>query len=484
MGDHTVRDADWGDSPTLLANRPYRKPGYAPYGSESASSGRVSSVQAGASRSPLRHAMREADIRMALEDMDMPDDAADVNHQGGPASGYAPQLQPSLEEMLEAEMVASQFLSQHDATQPQGMQDRENSQDDAALADLATHEVARACRDIVDDARTEAILQRISQKRREAAEILRLRALDETQSASPSSPIDAAEWQQEQQQIEREFLEPPHTHSFLSAFNARRLAYAAGMVAILAGTATAWQIGLPFKLAAPLANLAEIAPPPADAEAQPRDEAEPDVTVRPVTASASTSTPRAKTASRAASAELPTSQGEPAEPSSEAWSASLAERLGPAQTSQPAAAKQEARFEASPPSTKQVKPAPAPTSELAFASDAVVPDDTARKAIQAVNGMAMQGQPPPAPKVGPEAEPVKTASTDAAPTSQRPRPAEQVDLALASAMGLESLTATAKARLREKLVAGDCLAPALAEAFGQVPVLAMRDLVQKLDSGC
>ncbi len=66
--------------------------------------------------------------------------------------------------------------------------------------------------------------------------------------------------------------------------------------------------------------------------------------------------------------------------------------------------------------------------------------------------------------------------------SKTPRDVNLVEVAMASTPGLNFLTNSERQILREKLISGDCLIPALTAVFPQVPVLVMRDMVQKFDS--
>jgi len=61
---------------------------------------------------------------------------------------------------------------------------------------------------------------------------------------------------------------------------------------------------------------------------------------------------------------------------------------------------------------------------------------------------------------------------------------EAVELALASTPGLYLLEQSGRDALKTKLINGECLVPALSSVFTQVPVLVMRDMVQKLDGQC
>lgn len=65
-----------------------------------------------------------------------------------------------------------------------------------------------------------------------------------------------------------------------------------------------------------------------------------------------------------------------------------------------------------------------------------------------------------------------------------PRDSARVETALAASLGLENLDAGERATLKERLVRGECLSTALSAVFEHVPVLAMRDLVRRLDGAC
>jgi hypothetical protein len=78
------------------------------------------------------------------------------------------------------------------------------------------------------------------------------------------------------------------------------------------------------------------------------------------------------------------------------------------------------------------------------------------------------------------------AKTDAAaaPLRAKGRPVEAVELAFAEVKALAALPAAGRRDLQERLVAGECLATALKAVADPVPVLLMRDLVRQLDSEC
>lgn len=67
---------------------------------------------------------------------------------------------------------------------------------------------------------------------------------------------------------------------------------------------------------------------------------------------------------------------------------------------------------------------------------------------------------------------------------KQPRSPQSVELALASSHGLEGLPEAQRQNLKGMLVEGECLSTALRTIFVKVPVLAMRDLVLKLESEC
>lgn len=64
------------------------------------------------------------------------------------------------------------------------------------------------------------------------------------------------------------------------------------------------------------------------------------------------------------------------------------------------------------------------------------------------------------------------------------RSEQAVERALSQSLGLEGVGKQARADLKNRLVAGECLSTALSEVLGQVPIVAMRDLILSLDSEC
>lgn len=71
-----------------------------------------------------------------------------------------------------------------------------------------------------------------------------------------------------------------------------------------------------------------------------------------------------------------------------------------------------------------------------------------------------------------------------APLRAKGRPVEAVELAFAEVKALAALPASGRRDLQARLVAGECLATALKAVADPVPVLLMRDLVRQLDSEC
>ena len=72
-------------------------------------------------------------------------------------------------------------------------------------------------------------------------------------------------------------------------------------------------------------------------------------------------------------------------------------------------------------------------------------------------------------------------------TSSKPRKTrdpEKVELALAAMPGLYRLQPVSRSRLKEKLISGECLVPALSSVFQQVPTLVMRDMMRQFDGQC
>jgi hypothetical protein len=72
----------------------------------------------------------------------------------------------------------------------------------------------------------------------------------------------------------------------------------------------------------------------------------------------------------------------------------------------------------------------------------------------------------------------------AAPLRASPRSSQAVELAFAEVKALAALPASGRRDLKDRLVAGECLATALKAVADPVPVLLMRDLVRQLDSEC
>ena len=83
-------------------------------------------------------------------------------------------------------------------------------------------------------------------------------------------------------------------------------------------------------------------------------------------------------------------------------------------------------------------------------------------------------------------EPAEPATGSGAQDSatQTPRDPAAVAAALRAAPGLETLSDDARRKLTERLVAGDCVTTALESVFDRVPVLALRNLIRDLNSGC
>lgn len=72
-------------------------------------------------------------------------------------------------------------------------------------------------------------------------------------------------------------------------------------------------------------------------------------------------------------------------------------------------------------------------------------------------------------------------SSDGAPT---PRDPQAVEAALRAAPGLDALSAADRQALKDALVSGACVTTALESVFDDVPILALRNLIRDLNSGC
>ena len=83
---------------------------------------------------------------------------------------------------------------------------------------------------------------------------------------------------------------------------------------------------------------------------------------------------------------------------------------------------------------------------------------------------------------------IEVGSTSNAPPAQLAkalRSDSDVETALADANGIEGLAASERSRLKEGLMAGECVSSSLEKVFGRpVPVVPLRNLVRDLDSDC
>ena len=102
----------------------------------------------------------------------------------------------------------------------------------------------------------------------------------------------------------------------------------------------------------------------------------------------------------------------------------------------------------------------------------------------AVNAFAPIDEKPEAATAAIAAALVKPESETSLSENIKPRNPAQVELAMSATPGLKLLDSLQRERLKQQLVAGECLVPALRGVFPQVPVLVMRDLVQQLEEGC
>lgn len=84
-----------------------------------------------------------------------------------------------------------------------------------------------------------------------------------------------------------------------------------------------------------------------------------------------------------------------------------------------------------------------------------------------------------------QAEPSAGETTEPADaTAQAARDPAEVEAALRNAPGLATLSQADRQRLKDALVAGECVTTALEAVFADVPILALRNLIRDLNSGC
>ena len=65
-----------------------------------------------------------------------------------------------------------------------------------------------------------------------------------------------------------------------------------------------------------------------------------------------------------------------------------------------------------------------------------------------------------------------------------PRDPQAVEAALRDAPGLDALSTAERQALKDALVSGQCVTTALESVFDDVPILALRNLIRDLNSGC
>ncbi len=511
----------------------------------------------------LHRAMAAVDIQLALEDLDREES------QLGARSAMTPDADEDLAEDLALEELLSRELSedadaideQAAVEQPvhaipshtvpmhnapthataeipvQSDPDIDDKDEQDAIVGLATLHVERACRDVIDEAKSDALMRRIVKQRKEA--------------------MNMAVTSDEQPDYEVELPEDEARNSFTSAFTARRLSYASAAVAILAvGIYASANINsLPVFSSAFLGQSEEAANTTAS------------MTAVPGTASPTRDTEPALTAAvQPESTEPPVKvtpveettivkQAKVAAPSnpSPLLTAPVAEEATQKADTDPAAVKQAVTASVEP-SSNQVEQAAntakteaAPVVKLANTATTVQKTgNTPATAVQAVNSVAPVANGPSIKysnsyaasdaagsanqawnenlnaRMGTGTQPStgKTAATTSgnAPsqdtltdedrriaalpddppllnpeenigntdgTQQTLRRSEQaVERALSQSLGLEGVGKQARADLKNRLVAGECLSTALSEVLGQVPIVAMRDLILSLDSEC
>ncbi len=76
------------------------------------------------------------------------------------------------------------------------------------------------------------------------------------------------------------------------------------------------------------------------------------------------------------------------------------------------------------------------------------------------------------------------ASAEGGDASSTPRDAQAVEAALRDAPGLDALAPADRQALKDALISGACVTTALEDVFDDVPILALRNLIRDLNSGC
>jgi hypothetical protein len=354
-----------------------------------------------------------------------------------------------------------------------------------AIVELATLRLERACRDVIDDARAEALMSHIVRNRDDVF----ADPLEEGGEAGSGNPSDPDELRQP-------------ARAFSRRISARRLAYAAGAIALLAGTPMLLGSD-PTHWGERLAALRTAEPAVGTVEWR-RPIGQDDHQAGAAFAAVSDSTWRVNLAERLANKAVPLGETKAAsgvEASLQEWQArnsSLSaqkqadEALGDADgitlavatalEDTPQAGSQAVGNAALAESIVRVGAKPLQQAATAQANSAASAITDASGASQRVVALA-----------SPRPEDVLAAATAreikrkaSRETAQNPQPRDpaKVDLALASAPGLAELRNSQRRELTARLVKGECLSSSLSDYFSPVPILLMRDLVRDLDSEC
>ena len=107
--------------------------------------------------------------------------------------------------------------------------------------------------------------------------------------------------------------------------------------------------------------------------------------------------------------------------------------------------------------------------------------DAARQEIAALEARTAE---PTAEQPGDTGTATGEASVESGDASPTPRDPQAVEAALRDAPGLDALSAADRQALKDALVSGACVTTALEGVFDDVPILALRNLIRDLNSGC
>ena len=125
---------------------------------------------------------------------------------------------------------------------------------------------------------------------------------------------------------------------------------------------------------------------------------------------------------------------------------------------------------------RQESEADALRRQLDEASRRVRETEAARQQLQAALDAAGTG--------GETADAPPPSTEDGVAPARKTRGEADVETALARTPGLGRLTAEKRDALKRQLVSGACVAAALEDAFGRVPVITLRNMIRDLDSDC